>query len=159
MSNLTELNAWRDLRITEILCWTPRVLNALKPHYDTLGEFADTPMATLRRQPNIGMLALNEIRAVIAQAVLGNDLSTLPEASERGAAAAVAITPTCGTCRWWGYDSAGPWVVSPRAQSVNVCGAHRREAGKPAARNVITHQIDWCSEHECLAETGDAEAQ
>ena len=150
MSNIPELNAWRELRIDRIPSWSARVLNALKPHYDTLGELADTPMMMLRRHPNVGMIAINEIRQVIAQAVVCTDFAGGADPADPAGIAMVSGTPTCATCRWWGHDSAAPWVVSPKSPCVNVCGVHRQEHSRRPSLNIITEQNDWCGEHAWL---------
>jgi hypothetical protein len=148
VSNIPELNAWRDLRLEDIRRWTPRVQEALRPHCTTLGELADTPMRTLRRLPNMGMSGIREIRTVIAHAVAGVDVTVAADEPEQAAGiSTVHLPPSCQTCRWWGHDDTGAWVISPKAGAVNVCGVHRQSAGERRRCNVITTAQDWCAEH------------
>lgn len=147
MADAVNQAPWRDIRVTDITCWTPRVRNALVGYFDTLGELADATRLDLRRVPNVGQNAINEITDLINRAKVGETLTTPQEPREVAVNGAVAGVPHCGTCRWWGHDSAGPWVISPRAGPVNVCGVQRQNPGEPPRRNVITAAHDWCGEH------------
>lgn len=152
MTEAINQSPWREIRVNDITCWTPRVRRALLGYFNTVGELADASRQQLRRVPYVGQTALDEIGDIIGRAKAGEVLTT-PLEPRGGSLNAAVSGPHCGTCRWWGHDTEGPWVISPKAGPVNVCGEHRQVPDEPARRNVITAEHDWCGEHAPAVET------
>ena len=147
MTDAVNQAPWRDIRIGAIVQWSPRARIVLSRHFATLGELADYPRQDLHRMPQIGPITRNEIAGVINRAKAGEDLTNPAGPGIPAADEATIDAPRCGTCRWWGHDVTGPWVVSPKAGPINVCGVHRQDAGAAPRCNVVTTEYDWCGEH------------
>jgi hypothetical protein len=158
VTKLKKTPTWRDVQISAIKHWSPLVKRALTGRFETLGELFDAPRLVVRRAPNVGQNALDEMSEMINRAMSGEDLTSLdPRELTMGQAAIGA--PFCKTCRWWGHDNTGRWVVSPKAGLVNVCGVHRQTEGGRPHLNIVTAEHDLCGEHDCQPVSGDVEGQ